>query len=138
MKKLITLISIGFLLAFTGCTKMGVKNRALVMSAEAFDNEAQSAAKSTFVDQEQQKTFADFIKLNTKIDVSDVELQGDDDATAKLTIVTFSKSVYPELVTISGKDWKAKIAEKMETKHYKLKLKKTDGAWSIVEKTEIQ
>ncbi len=138
MKKLIALISMGFLLAFTGCTKMGVKNRALVMSAEAFDNEAQSAAKTTFADQEQQKIFADFIKLNTQIDVSDVELQGDNDATAKLTVVTFSKSVYPELVAISGKDWKAKIAEKMETKHYNLKLKKTGGTWGIVEKTEIQ
>ena len=123
-------------MAFTGCTKMGVKNRALVMSAESFDNEAQLAAKATFVDQEQQKTFADFIKINTQIDVDNVELQGDNDATARLTIVTFSKSVYPELVAISGKDWKAKIAEKMETKHYNLKLKKTDGAWGIVEKTE--
>jgi hypothetical protein len=136
MKKLITLISIGFLLAFTGCTKQGVKNRALVMSVENFDNDAQLAAKATFVDQEQQKAFADFIKMNTKIDVDNVEMQSDDEATARLTIVTFSKSVYPELVTISGKDWKTKIADKMETKHYNLKLKKADNAWKITEKTE--
>lgn len=137
MKKLITLISIGFLLVFVGCTKQGVKNRALAMSIEKFDNEAQVASKATFVDQEQQKMFADFIKLNTQIDVDNVELQGDNDATARLTIKTFSKSIYPELQAISGKDWKAKIATAMETKTYNLKLQKIDNAWKIVEQTEV-
>lgn len=137
MKKLITLVSIGFLLAFTGCTKQGIKNRALLVSVEKFDADAQTAAKATFVDQEQQKTFADFIKLNTKIDVDNVEMQGDEAATARLTVQTFSKSIYPELVTISGKDWKAKIATAMETKRYNLKLQKIDGTWKVTDQQEI-
>lgn len=115
---------------------MGVKNRALSQSIEKFDSEAESASKATFVDQEQQKTFKDFIKVNTKIDVDNVELQGDNDATARLTIQTFSKSIYPELVTISGKGWKAKIATAMETKRYDLKLQKVDGMWKITEQKD--
>lgn len=136
MKKLITLVSVSFLLAFTGCTKMGIKNRALATSIEKFDNDAETASKATFVDLEQQKTFKDFIKVNTLIDVDNVELQGDNDATARLTITTFSKSVYPELVTISGKDWKAKIATAMETKTYNLKIQKVDGTWKVIEQKE--
>jgi len=136
MKKLITFVSIGFLLAFTGCTKMGIKNRALLNSVEKFDEEAKAAAKLTFVDQEQQKTFADFIKVNTKIDVDNVEMQGDNDATARLTVQTFSKSIYPELAKISGKDWKAKIETAKEVRTYSLKLQKLDGKWQITEQKE--
>lgn len=138
MKKLITYISLAFLLALTGCTKMGIKNRALSTSIEKFDDEAEAASKATFVDVEQQKTFKDFIKVNTRIDVDNVELQGDNEATARLTITTFSKSVYPELVAISGKDWKAKIATAMETKTYNLKLQKVDGTWKVTEQKEAQ
>lgn len=136
MKKIITLLSIGFLLAFTGCTKQGIKNKALVMSVEAFDSEAQTAGKENFIDADQQKIFAEFIKKHTQIDVDNVETQGDSEATARLLIKTFSKSIYPELKTISGKDWAAKVSENMETKKYNLKLKKVDGVWKIVERAE--
>lgn len=136
MKKLITLISLSFLIAFTGCTKMGIKNRALSVSIEKFDTDAQTAAKTVFVDQEQQKLFADVIKKNTQIDVDNVEMQGDTEATARLIISTFSKSIYPELGTISGKDWQAKIDSAKEVKTYNLKLQKLDGKWQITEQKE--
>lgn len=137
MKKIITLISLSFVLAIAGCTKQGIKNRALLLSVEKFDAEAQADGRANFVDQEQQKVFAEFIKKNTKIEVDNVEMQGDDSATARLTIQTFSKSVYPDLKTISGKDWAAKIATVKETRNYNLKLQKVNSVWKITDQTEI-
>lgn len=137
MKKIITLISLSLLVVFTGCTKMGIKNRALSLSIEKFDSDAQTAAKTVFVDQEQQKLFADVIKKNTQIDVDNIEMQGDNEATARLLISSFSKSIYPELSTISGKDWQAKIDSAKEVKTYTLKLQKLDGKWQITEEKEI-
>jgi len=137
MKKLITLISISLLMTLTGCTKQVVKNRALALSIEKFDDDAQAESKTQFVDVEQQKVFVDFVKTNTTIEVGNVELQGDNDATAKLTIKTFSKSIIPQLKEVSGKEWKAKIAAAMETKVYDLKLKKIDGGWKIMEQKEV-
>lgn len=137
MKKYIALFTLSFAIALVGCTKQSVKNRALALSIEKFDNEAQTEGKANFVDEAQQKIFTDFVKMNTVIDVDNVELQGDNEATARLMIQSFSKSVIPELKTISGKDWKAKIESAKEVKTYNLKLKKVDNAWSIVEQTEV-
>lgn len=115
---------------------MGVKNRALALSIEKFDAETQTAAQANFVDKEQQKVFAEFVRKNTKMQIDDVELQGDNAATAKLTIRTFSPTLYPELKTISGKDWKPKAEAAMESKIYNLKLAKDGDTWKIGEQTE--
>lgn len=114
---------------------MGVKNRALALSIEKFDAETKTAAEANFVDKEQQKVFSDFVRKNTKMQVDDVELQGDSAATAKLTIRTFSPTLYPELKTISGKDWKSRAEAAMETKSYTLKLAKDGDTWKISEQT---
>jgi hypothetical protein len=138
MKKLLTTISVAFLLVFTGCTKQGIKNKALVLSAEKFDNESLEAGKANYVDLEEQKIFAEFIKKNTQIDVDNVEMQNDEEATARLIIVTLPKSVYAELKGISGKDWKEKVRGAKEVKTYNIKMKKIKGIWEIVEQKEIQ
>jgi len=135
--KLFSLIFVCLFLAFTGCTKQGVKNKALVLSVIQFDEEAQGIAKNNFGDPEMQKVFSDFTKQNTKIDVDNVELQGDNDATARLTIETFPLILVEQLKTISGKDWKAKVEGAKEVKKYNLKLKKIDDVWKITEKVEI-
>ena len=139
MKKTIILIFISISFIFIGCTKQGIRNKALVLSVEKFDNEAQSAGKAHFVDLEQQKIFAEFIKSNTKIDVDNVELQNnDEEATARLIIDSFSKNLYTELPTISGREWKEKVKAARETKTYTLKLKKTKDIWQITNQTELQ
>lgn len=137
MKKIITLISLGFLLVLSGCTQQSLKNRALFLSAEKFDNETQAAGKENFVDAEQQKVFSDFIKKNTRIDVSNVELQNENEATARLEIETLSKSQYATLKTISGKEWKEKVKSAKDKKTYILKLKKSNGNWEITEQKEV-
>ncbi len=108
----------------------------MALSAEKFDNEASIAGKENFIDQEQQKVFADFIKANTRIDIDSVELQDDNAATARLVIETLPKSLYAELKTISGKEWKDKAKAAKEVKSYSLKLKKTNGAWEIIDQKE--
>jgi hypothetical protein len=129
---------IPFLMMFfiSACTQtFTVKNRALVLSAERFDDEVQHVSKENFVDIEQQKVFADFIKKNSRIDVSDVEVK-DKEATAQLKIRTISKSIFPELKTISGKDWQAKVDANMEERSYSLVLKKSGDSWQISEQKE--
>ncbi|HEY8269486.1 MAG TPA: hypothetical protein VIG33_01250 [Pseudobdellovibrionaceae bacterium] len=137
MKKIILIITLGFVFSFLGCTKQSIKNRALFLSVEKFDNEAQVAGKENFVDAEQQNVFSEFIKVNTRIDVSEVELQNENEATARLTVETFPKSLYSTLKTISGKEWKEKVKAAKERKTYLLKMKKTNGDWEIIEQKEI-
>ncbi|MGZ3743187.1 MAG: hypothetical protein ACXWRE_02050 [Pseudobdellovibrionaceae bacterium] len=137
MKKIIIMVSLGVFFAFLGCTKQSIKNRALFLSAEKFDNEVQIAGKENFVDVEQQKTFSEFIKKNTLIDIKDVELQNENEATAHLVIVTFPKSLYGSLKTIPSKEWNEKAHAAKETKTYLLKLKKVNKNWEITEQKEI-
>ena len=138
MKTLITTISIAILLILTGCTKQVIKNKALVLSVEKFDNEALDAGKANYVDLEEQKIFAEFIKKNTKIDVRDVETQSDDEATGLLVIESLPKSIFPELKGVSGKDWNDKIKGTKEAHTYNLKMKKIKGSWEIIEQHEIK
>jgi hypothetical protein len=137
MKKIILALLLGFTFAFSGCTKQSIKNRALFLSAEKFDNEAQIAGKENFVDLEQQKIFSEFIKVNTRIDVDKVELQNEDEATARLVIESFPKKLYASLQTISGKEWKEKLKVGRESNTYSLKLKKIKGSWEIIDQKEI-
>lgn len=134
--KYISILFFSLFLGFTGCTKQGIKNRALLLAVEKFDNEAQETAKANFVDQEQQKVFADFTKANTSIDADNVDLKSDTEATVRISIETFPKSVIEELKTISGKDWKAKVAATREKKSYTMKLQKIEGQWKMIEQVE--
>lgn len=127
---------VSLFLGVTACTKQGIKNRAVALAIEQFDDEAQTTAKTHFVDLEQQKVFIDFTKMSTKIEVESVEIKSDTEATAQLVIKTFPKSLAVELATISGKEWKNKADAAMETKTYTLKLQKVDNIWKLVEKTE--
>jgi hypothetical protein len=137
ISQIFSIIFVTLLLALTGCTKMSVKNKALALSVIQFDDEAQVIAKTNFADQEMQKVFLDFTKMNTKMDVDNVELQGNDEATAQLTVDTFPMILVEEFKTISGKDWKAKAEAAKQIKKYNLKLKKIGDAWKITEKVEI-
>lgn len=134
IKSLSTTFLILFLLACT--STYTVKNRALFLSAEKFDNEVLALSKENFVDLEQQKVFADFVKKNSRIEIDQVEVKGDE-ATANLRIHTISKSIYPEFKTVSGKDWKAKADAAMEYRNYSLTLKKSNDSWQIVDQKEI-
>lgn len=126
------------LFAFCGCTSSyTVKNRALVLAAENLDTELQALAKQSFVDIEQQKDTANFMKKNSRVDISNVDVKGDE-ATAELVVKTPAKKVYAELVAISGKDWQAKVDSSMEIKRYSLNLKKIGGTWKIVDQKEIK
>jgi hypothetical protein len=135
--KIKILIFTMLVLSVAACTSpFTVKNRALVLSAEKFDNEAHVVAKENFADLEQQKVFADFIKKNSRLDVENVKLDGDN-ATAELVIKTPAKRVIPELKTISVKEWQSKAAAAMETRYYSLTLKKENDSWAIVEQKEM-
>jgi hypothetical protein len=136
MKLKSLLLAFGILTLIACTTSFAVKNRALVLSAEKFDNEVLAIAKDSYVDLEQQKVFADFIKKYSRIDVNDVDIKGDD-ATAEMVIHTPARSIYPELKTISGKDWKAKADTAMENRTYALTLKNVKGSWEIVDQKEL-
>jgi len=127
-----------FLMLFTlACTSSyGLKNKATLMSAEKFDKEVIALSKDQYPDPEQQKVFADFIKKNSRIEVSNVEIK-DETATADLAIWTPKQSVYPELKVVSGKVWKAKIDANMETRKYTLSLKKINKSWEITEQKAV-
>lgn len=124
-------------LSLSACTSSyAVKNRALVLSAEKLDNELLASAKEHFVDVTQQKDVADFMKKNSRIDITNVEVKGDT-ATAELAVKSPAKKIYAELATISGKDWQSKVDSAMETKHYQVTLKKSGGSWVIGDQKEI-
>ena len=134
--KYFSILFVSLFIGLTACTKQGIKNRALFLAVESFDNEAQQTAKANFIDVEQQKVFADFTKANTSIDAGNVDLKSDTEATVQVTIDTFPKSVIEELKTISGKDWKAKVTATREKKSYTMKLQKIEGQWKMTEQVE--
>lgn len=134
--KYFLLLFVSLFVGVTACTKQALKNRALVLAVEKFDNEAQDTAKAHFVDKEQQKVFTDFTKMNTKMEVDSIDIKSDTEATAQLSVKTFSKTIIPELTAMSGKDWKSKVEANMETKKYTLKLQKVDNSWKLIEQTE--
>lgn len=125
-------------LAFTtGClSNYAVKNKALVLSVEKFDNAVIAHSKSLYPDPEQQKVFSDFIKKNSEIDVRNVEIK-DDDATADLEIKTPKESVYAELKGVSGREWKSKIDSNMEVRKFKLTLKNLKKSWEITDQQSV-
>jgi hypothetical protein len=131
-----TLLVLFLSFLFTAClSTFVVKNRATVLSAEKFDNEVIAASKDNFVDLEQQKVFADFIKKNSRMVIDNVEVK-DDTATADLTIISPARILYAEFKTISGKEWQAKADANMESRSFRLNLKKTNDSWQIVDQTE--
>ncbi len=137
MKKILSVL-FAVIFVFCGCTSSyAVKNRALVLAAENLDRELLASATQNFVDLEQQKIFADFMKKNSRVDVSNVDVKGDE-ATAQLTVKTPAKTIYAVLGTISGKDWQAKVDASMETRHYSLSLKKTNDSWKITDQKEVR
>lgn len=134
--KYISILFLSLSLGLTACTKQRVKNKALVLAVEKFDNEANQTAQAFFVDQSMQKVFVDFTRANSRLEVDSVELKGDNEATAQLTIETFPKQLVEELSTISGKEWKAKVDAAKQKKTYTLKLQKVDDVWKLVDQVE--
>lgn len=132
-----SVILMSFCLSLTGCTnKQRVKNKALVLAVEQFDNQVQETAKAQFVDQALQKGFVDLTRENTKIDVESIDLKSDTEATAQLTIESFPMSLVEELKKTPIKDWKGKMAAAKQKKTYTLKLQKIEGTWKILEQNE--
>jgi hypothetical protein len=122
--------------SLVGCTKFAVKNKATVLSAESFDNELIRQSKDQYPDPEQQKMFSDYIKKNSRLEVSNVDIK-DDTATADLSILTPKTSVFPEMKGVSGREWQAKIDANMETRKYKLNLKRIKDSWEILEQKPV-
>jgi hypothetical protein len=121
----------------TACTSnFVVRNQAVVLSAEKFDNEVIALSKENYTEAEQQKMFADFIKKNSRVEIDKIEVNGND-ATAELTIRTPSRALYPELKTLPGKEWATKVDTSMENRRYSLTLKKTGDSWGIVDQKEL-
>ncbi|RYZ88515.1 MAG: hypothetical protein EOP04_09220 [Proteobacteria bacterium] len=137
MKKTISVLMLMSVFLLASCTNnFAVKNKALVLSVEKFDNEVVAHSKDMYPDPEQQKMFSDFIKKNTKVEIDNVEVK-DEDGSADLAITTPKQSVYPELKGISGKDWKAKIDANMEVRKFKLTLKNIKKSWEVLEQKPV-
>jgi hypothetical protein len=107
-----------------------IKNKALVLSAEAFDQDVEKRGKDAFTDAEQQKAYAELLRKNSRLELKSFLLKDDNNATGELEVETVPRSLDEEFAKTPRKDWVTKFKSSVQSKTYPLQLKKTD-TWQL-------
>jgi hypothetical protein len=133
MKKwMLVLLPALFSISFLNACTFGynIKNKALVLSAEAFDQDVEKRGKDAFTEAEQQKAYAELLRKNSRLELKSFSLKGDNEATGELEIETVPRSLDADFAKTPRKDWATKFKSSVQSKTYTLQLKKTD-TWQL-------